>query len=171
MTLRRLSPGDLADFQAYRRDPEVGRWQGWTPQPDAHALAFLNEMATVPLFQPGEWTQLGIADALTGQLIGDLGIHVSADGREAEFGFSLARSAQGRGIAGAAVRAAVAQVFEHTAVERIHAQTDARNTACIRLLERLGAQLLQRIDTTFRDAPCVELRYQLAVRARPDPHV
>ena len=164
MTLRRLAASDLADFQAYRNDPEVGRWQGWTPKPDEEALAFLNEMAVVPLFQPGQWTQLGIADVLTGQLLGDLGIHVSDDGREAEFGFSLARAAQGRGIASAAVRAAIVQVFQQTAVERIHAQTDARNAACIRLLERLGARLLERINTEFRGEPCVEFRYELALR-------
>ncbi len=153
--LRRLAATDLAAFQAYRGDPEVGRWQGWTPGPDDEALAFLNDMATVPLFQPGQWTQLGIADALTGQLLGDLGVHVSADGREAEFGFSLARAAQGRDIA---------MVFEQTAAERIHARTDARNTACIRLLERLGVRLIDRIATEFRGEPCVELRYELAER-------
>lgn len=162
--LRRMRADDLPAFKAYRSDPEVGRWQGWTPKPDAEALAFLEAMATVPLFQPGQWTQLGIADALTDELLGDLGIHVSADGREAEFGFTLAHAAQGRGIASAAVRAAIAMVLAQTAVERIHAQTDARNTACIRLLERLGATLLERIATEFRGEPCVELRYELARR-------
>ena len=164
MKLRRLAASDLAAFQAYRNDSEVGRWQGWTPKPDEPALAFLNEMAIIPLFVPGQWTQLGIADEATNELLGDLGIHLSADGREAEFGFSLARAAQGRGIANAAVKAAVAMVFAQTAAERIHAQTDARNTACIRLLERLGATLLARINTEFRGEPCVEFRYELARR-------
>ncbi len=162
--LRRLRPADLADFQAYRGDPEVGRWQGWRPQADAQALAFLEEMAGGPLIQPGTWTQLGIADDLTGQLIGDLGVHVSADGREAEFGFSLARAAQGRGLASAAVRAAIALVFDQTAVQNIHAQTDARNAACIRLLERLGATRIATVATEFRGEPCTELRYLLAYR-------
>lgn len=162
--LRRLRPADLADFQAYRGDPEVGRWQGWQPQTDVQALAFLDEMARGAQFQPGAWTQLGIADDLTDQLIGDLGIHVSADGREAEFGFSLARAAQGRGLASAAVRAAIAQVFEQTAVRHIHAQTDARNAACIRLLERLGATRIATVATEFRGEPCTELRYLLASR-------
>jgi len=164
MRLRRLGPDDLHAFQAYRNDPELGRWQGWTAKSDADALAFLNEMATVPLFRPGQWTQLGIADELTGQLLGDLGVYVSADGHEAEFGFTLARAAQGRGIASAAVCEAVALVFDQTAVEHIHAQTDARNTACIRLLERLGAPLIERIATKFRGEPCTELRYELARR-------
>lgn len=164
MTLRRLAASDLRAFQAYRQDPEVGRWQGWTSQADDAVQAFLAEMAAVPLFQPGRWTQLGIADDTTDELLGDLGVHVSADGREAEFGFSLARAAQGRGIASAALRAAIATVFEQTAVECIHAQTDARNAACIRLLERLGARLLKRVATEFRGEPCVELRYELARR-------
>lgn len=164
MSLRRLSPDDLPAFQAYRGDPEVGRWQGWQPQPDAQALAFLNEMASVPLFVPGTWSQLGIADALTGQLLGDVGIHISEDGHEAEFGFSLARGAQGRGLASAAVREAVALVFAQTAVQRIHAQTDSRNLACIRLLERLGATRLAEIATEFRGEPCIEFRYELARR-------
>lgn len=164
MTLRRLRPGDLADFQAYRHDPEVGRWQGWQPQGDAQALAFLTEMAACPLFAPGQWTQLGIADALTDQLIGDVGICISDDGQAAEFGFSLARAAQGRGLASAAVREAAALVFAQTAVQRIHAQTDRRNLACLRLLERLGAVKLAEIATEFRGEPCVEIRYELARR-------
>lgn len=164
MKLRRLEPADLAEFQAYRNDPDVGRWQGWLPSTDAQALAFLNEMAAVPLFRPGQWTQLAIADEQTGQLLGDLGVYVSADGQEAEFGFTLARAAQGQGIASAAVCEAIALVFDQTPVARIHAQTDARNTACVRLLERLGAPLLQRIATEFRSEPCVELRYELARR-------
>lgn len=142
----------------------MGRWQGWTPKADAEALAFLDEMATIPLFQPGQWTQLAIADDATDQLLGDLGIHIGADGCEAEFGFTLARAAQGQGLATAAIRAAVTLVFEQTAVRRIHAQTDARNTACVRLLERLPARLLARIATEFRGEPCTELRYELAQR-------
>jgi aminoglycoside 6'-N-acetyltransferase len=164
LKLRRLAASDLPAFQAYRGDPEVGRWQGWTPRPDAEALVFLSAMAGVPFFRPGQWTQLAIAEEATNALLGDIGIHVSADGREAEFGFTLARAAQGQGIATAAVRAAIALVFEQTAVERIDAQTDERNTACIRLLERLGARLFARIDTEFRGEPCVELRYELARR-------
>lgn len=164
MKLRRLAASDLPAFQAYRTDPEVGRWQGWTPKPDSEALAFLNEMAAIACFQLDQWTQLGIADDTTDELLGDVGIHISDDGREAEFGFSLARAAQGRGIASAAVKAAIALVFEQTAAERVHAQTDARNTACIRLLERLGATLIERIDTEFRGEPCVEFRYELVLR-------
>lgn len=164
MRLRRLAPSDLTTFQAYRQDPEVGRWQGWTPWPDEQALAFLQDMASAPLLQPGHWSQLGIADPVSGALLGDVGLFVSADGQEAELGFSLAREAQGRGIASAAVRAAVQLLLADTPVQVIHAQTDARNLACLRLLERLGAIQVARVETEFRGQPCVEFRYELARR-------
>ena len=36
--LRRLEPADLPDFQAYRQDEDLGRFQGWVPTPDSEAL-------------------------------------------------------------------------------------------------------------------------------------
>src|SRR6185503_10052385 len=55
VVVRRLRAADLERFQAYRHDPEVGRYQGWEPQADAEALAFLEEMAVEPFGRVGEW--------------------------------------------------------------------------------------------------------------------
>ena len=52
--LRRLRAEDLAAFQAYRAIPELGRYQGWTPQSDADAATFLANMAQAPMFTPGD---------------------------------------------------------------------------------------------------------------------
>jgi len=71
--LRRLRPSDLSSFQAYRSIPELGRYQGWSPMSGAEAMAFLAEMKDAPLFTPGQWVQLGIAEAATNRLIGDIG--------------------------------------------------------------------------------------------------
>ena len=64
--------GDLAAFQAYRLDPELGRYQGWSPMTTAEATNFLFEMAHVPLFSAGGWSQVGIAECSDPRLIGDL---------------------------------------------------------------------------------------------------
>lgn len=160
--LRRLAPSDLAGFQAYRHDPRVGQYQGWTAEPDAQALRFLAEMGEGVLLQPGIWSQIGIADARTLQLVGDIGLLLAAGGREAEIGFSLARHAQGRGIGTAAVREAIALVFERTGAQQVIAITDARNLASIRLLERVGLRRVGSQHTLFRGEPCEELRYVLA---------
>jgi len=170
-TLRRLSTDDVAAFQAYRTDPEVGRWQGWSPMTGSEALAFLARMRRAPLFVPGEWCQVGIAlrapvDADDeGRLIGDIGLGVDpADPGLAQVGFSMHRRWQGHGLAAEAVEAACTLLFEHGGIRRIEAVTDTRNTSSMRLLERLGFRLEGTEEALFRGLPCREHHY---VRTRP----
>jgi RimJ/RimL family protein N-acetyltransferase len=173
-TLRRLSTDDVAAFQAYRTDPEVGRWQGWSPMTGGEALAFLARMRRAPLFVPGEWCQIGIAlrmsvdavDAVDeGRLIGDIGLGVDpAHPDLAQVGFSMHRRWQGRGLAAEAVEAACVLLFEHGRMRRVEAITDTRNTSSMRLLERLGFRLERTEEALFRGLPCREHRY---VRERP----
>lgn len=163
MTLRRLRPGDLARFQAYRGDPEVGRYQGWEPMTDADARTMIAEMAAAPVPTPGDWVQIAIADAATDALIGDIGLHVSESGQEAELGITLAPGAQGRGLAEEAARALIRGLQADTAVRRLVGITDARNTPSARLLERLGMTFEAEEETIFRGEPCLERRYALAL--------
>jgi RimJ/RimL family protein N-acetyltransferase/GNAT superfamily N-acetyltransferase len=160
--LRRLSPDDLAAFQAYRHDEAVSRYQGWLPVSDQDARAFLEDMQSAPLFARGAWTQLGIADRKTDTLIGDIGIGMSADDSRAEIGFSLAANAQRRGLATEAVRAALLMIFAHTSVASIAGISDARNVASIRLLEHLEMRRVETKDTLFRGEPCVEYVYAIS---------
>jgi len=164
VVLRRLAPSDLADFQRYRHDPEVGRYQGWKPWPDAEASAFIDAMSVVAPFPRGEWLQIAIADRDTGRLVGDIGICLAEDGTQAEVGFSLDRERQGHGLATEAVRLVIALLFAQTGVVRVIGVTDARNLASIRLLERVGMRRLQSFDSTFRGEPCVEHLYGVTRR-------
>lgn len=157
--LRRLGVGDLAVFQAYRGDAELGRYQGWSPMSAAKAAAFLDEMSAAPLFRPGEWAQIGIAEPSGSRLLGDIGLFLAEDGREAEIGFTLARAAQGRGLATAAVREALRLVFESVPVLRVVGITDARNLASIRLLERVGMARRDTREAVFREETCIEHVY------------
>jgi RimJ/RimL family protein N-acetyltransferase len=154
--LRRLSEADLDDFQAYRSDPEVARYQGWEPRSDDWARGFLRDMATAPLLTPGHWCQLGIAEHASGRLIGDVGLCRHADA--VEIGFSLARPAQGRGLAFETLRLLLDQALRQ---DRVMAISDARNVACLRLLARLGLQLVGTEQAMFRGEPCLEHKYQL----------
>lgn len=159
--LRRLVPSDLRAFQSYRQDAEIGRFQGWQAMSDGQALEFLTEMNEVPLLQPGQWTQVAIAQRSSILLVGDIGLFIAGDGSQAEIGFTLARAAQGRGLGTAAVRAAVGLLFEHTPVQQVIANTDARNAPSIRLLERLGMTRVATQAAVFRGEPCTEQRYRL----------
>ena len=157
--LRRLASDDLPEFQAYRHDPELGRYQGWSPMSDDQATAFLGEMNTAPLLNPGNWTQIAIAEPNSGLLIGDIGAFLDHDGRYAEVGFTLARHAQGRGVATAAVREAISLIFAATEVDRVFGITDARNAASVRLLERVGMRRTETTSAVFRGEHCVEYVY------------
>jgi RimJ/RimL family protein N-acetyltransferase len=162
LRLRRFRPDDLERFQAYRHDPEIWRYQGWDPTSDEGARAFLDEMAAAPFGRPGEWIQIAVADA-EDALIGDIGLYLMADGREAEFGISLARGAQGRGLAEEAARTLIDGLRADTGVGRLIAITDTRNIPSARLLRRLGMTLEAEESAEFRGAPCREWRFGLAL--------
>ena len=160
VALRRLNVSDLPAFQSYRSDAELGRYQGWAAMSDAHARAFLDEMNAAPLFRPGCWAQIGIAEPQGLALLGDIGLFLAEDSGHAEIGFTLARAAQGRGLATAAVRLALRLIFEATSVPCVLGITDARNRASIALLERVGMRMQAERDAVFRGEPCVERVYR-----------
>ena len=166
LTLRRLSSADLRQFQSYRGDPNVGRYQGWSAMDDAAAAAFLDAMANAAMGVAGEWFQMAIADRLTDALVGDIGVCVGAvDPATAEIDFTIAPAAQARGLGTEAVSAALALLFETGTIDRVAGITDIRNTPSIRLLERVGMRLLRKRDAVCKGETCREHVYEIA---RPD---
>lgn len=161
VVLRRLATADLRAFQAYRQDAELGRYQGWVATPDEDARELLSHMSRAELLQPGVWCQIGIADASTLELIGDIGLILAADSSRAEIGFTLRRQSHGRGLAAAAVKEAIALVFEGTAARKVVAAADERNTSSVRLLERVGMRKVETRDANFRGEGCTELVYAI----------
>lgn len=165
VALRRFRLEDLPPFAAYRSDPAVARYQGWSPLREDEARDFLLEMRAAPLLERGAWTQLAIAGVGTvagrssDELLGDVGLFVASDASFAEIGISLARAAQHRGVATEALVLALRLLFDATPVAHALAITDARNAACIRLLERAGFRRRSARDTVFRGEPCVEYVY------------
>lgn len=157
--LRRLTVSDLADFQAYRQCEELSRYQGWVPQSDSEASAFLNEMGSAELFQPGIWGQIGIADGSNEKLIGDIGVCVSVDGKYADIGFTLSNTYHGKGLASEAVRETISMLFEVTDIQRVIGITDSRNISSIQLLERVGMKLTSTDKAMFRNEECDEHTY------------
>lgn len=160
--LRRFRADDLERFQAYRHDPDVGCYQGWEPTSDKRARVFIEEMAVEEFGRPGEWIQIAVADA-DDALIGDIGLQVMAGGREAEFGITLARPAQGQGLAEEAARTLIEALRAQTGLRRLIAIADTRNVASVRLLRRLGMTLEAEEPAELRGEPCREWRFGLAL--------
>jgi RimJ/RimL family protein N-acetyltransferase len=136
LVLRQFDSADAATLSAYRSDPDVARYQSWpTPYSIAAAQRLIAEQAHVDRPRPGDWLQ--IAATLDGELIGDVAVRLSDDGRTARIGYTIARAHQRRGFGGEAAGAIVARLFED-GLHRIQASLDARNVASARLLEGLG---------------------------------
>lgn len=159
--LRRLAATDLADFQSYRQDPGLARFQGWVATPDHDARDFLDHMNQAAILQPGTWCQIGIADAKSLALIGDIGLILSRDASQAEIGFTLRRQSQGHGLATAAVKEAIALVFECTSAKKVVGVVDTRNLPSIRLLMRVGMRKVEARSAKSGGKPCTELVYNI----------
>jgi RimJ/RimL family protein N-acetyltransferase len=138
LALRRFRPEDAPALAAYRSDPAVARYQGWTaPVPLASAAALVREFAAGTPGQPG-WFQYAMARKADGCLLGDLGVKLHENGMQAELGVTLAPEHQGHGYATEAVRAVLHHLFQQCGLRRVSAECDARNRGSERLLERVG---------------------------------
>jgi len=160
LVVRRLQPSDLERFAAYRADPLLAQYQGWAPMSHDEAGAFIASMLTQPMLEPENWVQLAIANGTSDDLLGDTGLCLHENG-DAEIGFTLRHEAQGKGFAIEALRGLARELLRLPEVARIVGITDERNQASVRVLERLGMTLASRYETVFKQAPCVELRYEL----------
>ncbi len=158
--LRRLRRDDLEGFRAYRADPRVAEYQGWEPMGVAEAEAFLASQAGHAALAPGAWRQLGIADAASDMLVGDIGLWLSPDQSTAEFGISLCAEAQGHGLGTECVRGLIDLLLLATPVEAIVAHADTRNLACIAMLRKAGMAQVSRREVSCKGERCVELGFK-----------
>lgn len=140
LVLEPLSAVDRDAFVAYRRQPEVAQYQSWSADysaDDADDLLADQPSRIAP--GTGEWLQIAVRDAASGELLGDLAVHSLADQPDTyEVGVTLAPAARGRGVATEALGALVDRLFTEHRAHRVFATSDARNDAVARLLIRLG---------------------------------
>jgi aminoglycoside 6'-N-acetyltransferase len=140
LVLRPLEENDAAMLSAYRSDPEVARYQTWeTPYPIEQAFEFIRALRGAQPGKPGVWFQLAITLKDSGEMTGDCGFYcLSEDERQAEIGFTLAASGQGKGYATEAVGRLVDYLFDTLGLYRVRANVDPDNHPSARLLRRLG---------------------------------
>ncbi len=139
LVLRRLVPVDAATVYRIHTDPVVARFQMWEPKSVAEVEAFIRRMDNLEPTTAKEWFQIGIVESASGELVGDFGVSGRADDpRQVEFGITLARSAQGRGLATEALRALLGYLFTQTETHRVHCSVDPRNLSSLQLLAKVG---------------------------------
>lgn len=137
LTLRPLRPRDADALCAYRNDPRIAAYQGWTlPYPREEAQKLIGAMEGRALGDPGGWVQHGVFLGDGADLIGDVALRVH--GGQGEVGITLAAAAHGRGYALEAAEGLLAHAFDRLGLHRLHAAIDPRNVAVTALLSRLG---------------------------------
>jgi RimJ/RimL family protein N-acetyltransferase len=140
VVLRRFGLADVAEFVVYRSSGQVARFQSWdAPYPREEGDRFIRRMMQQHPDTAGEWFQFAVALRPAGPLIGDCAARPHADDpRQCEIGFTIASEYQRRGYATEAARLLVGYLFARRGKHRITASCDARNTASVAVLERLG---------------------------------
>ncbi|MDO8389970.1 MAG: GNAT family N-acetyltransferase [Actinomycetota bacterium] len=166
LTVRMLRAADLPAFVGYRNDTEVAHYQDWPlPYTEGHgdALAASQEALNGP--SPGVWVQLAVDHA--GQMVGDVAVGLSVDGRTATVGYTIARAHQGHAFAGEAVAAVVDALCAH-GVHRFEASLDPRNVASMRVVESVGFQFESLVHDAFISGGdwVDDLRYSLLAPQR-----
>lgn len=146
LLIRGLKDGDAGAIHAYRALPDVARYQSWEVYTLEEAAALVAEQQRAVADTPGTWLQLAFVlrepgearGELSGELIGDCGVHFLADRDQVEVGFTLSPTHQGKGLATEAMSAVLAWLFGELKKHRVIGMTDLRNQPAARLFRRLG---------------------------------
>jgi RimJ/RimL family protein N-acetyltransferase len=138
LRLRPFTAADQDAIHAVYADPEVMRHVGHgahqTIAETANALRIYGEV----LARRG-YSFLAVTDRETGELLGDGGLHpLGGQGPDVELGYTLARSAWGRGYATELGGALIEYAFTTLHAPRVVAQVEPANLASRHVLEKLG---------------------------------
>ena len=143
VVLRRHEDRDVPRMVEGAADPVLRRWLGQFPQPygPEHAEQFVT--TSLERQARGEGLDWTLADPVTDELIGNVGLFRVVGGHEGEIGYWLHPSGRGRGVATEAVRLALRHAFLPPEVgglglARVRAVVAVGNTASQRVLERAG---------------------------------
>jgi RimJ/RimL family protein N-acetyltransferase len=162
LLLRRSRPEDAATISAYRSDPNVNRQQGWDRTDLEGVLADIVEMSGRSPGEPGGWVQFTVEERGGGRIVGDVGLSV-ADGEPGviKVGYTIDPAFQGLGYATEAIRALVEYAFETLGAEVVRAHASAENTPSIRVAEKIGMRLVERVEHREGDEVWYGVRYEV----------
>jgi RimJ/RimL family protein N-acetyltransferase len=170
LVLARSRPEDADAISAYRSDPRVHRYQGWTRTDPEGVRAEILEMARRDPGEPGGWVQLTVRELSTGRLVGDVGLApVDGEPGTIKIGYTIAPEFQGRGYATEAVRALVAYAFDELGADLVRAYASVENVPSIRVAEKVGLRHVETIEHRDGDEVWHVVRYELRRDERSAP--
>jgi aminoglycoside 6'-N-acetyltransferase len=110
--------------------------------------------------------QFSVEERIGGRLVGDIGLSPADDDPSViKIGYTIAPAAQGRGYATEAVRALIGYAFDRLGADVVRAYANEENVPSIRVAEKVGMRLIERVERRRLDRTSSVVRYELA-RAR-----
>ena len=140
LILRPYESGDLDALYAMFSHDDVCRYLPWEPLDLDEARAKIERRVQQDhLDADGDPLLLAAVEQATGRVVGELMLELtSVTSRQGEIGWSFHPDVHGRGLATEGAREVLRLGFDVVGLHRIVAESDARNDASIRVMERLG---------------------------------
>lgn len=139
LLIRPFVDDDLDALLERRNEPDVARYQNWQlPFTREQGEQLVSELLRLGGPTPGEWWMAAVCDPESGEVLGDLALHLDAGGHTAEVGYTFGRAHWGQGYAVEAVEWLLDHVFDELGVTRAVGQLHPENLASARVLERTG---------------------------------
>jgi RimJ/RimL family protein N-acetyltransferase len=162
LNLRRSLPEDAETISAYRSIPDVRRYQGWERTDPQGVREQIEEMAERAPGEPGGWVQFSVEERESGRLVGDVGLS-PAEGETGvmKVGYTISPDAQGRGYATEAVHALVEYAFDALGADVVRAYASEENEPSIRVAQKVGMRLVQRLEHRYGDEVWYGVRYEI----------
>lgn len=168
LVLRDVTEADAERLLELDSDPNVMRYISSTPPPEL--ASYRDRIRTVFLpRQAHSWHGIRIVlDRLSGEFLGWVFARPACDSTlaphlgwirpdEIEIGYRYRRAAWGRGLATEAAMPLLATALDDPATTAVVACAHARNTASLRVLEKLGLVRIGEVVLPDSDEPTVKL--------------
>lgn len=138
LIIREIVESDWEHIHTYTSLPEVTTHTAWGPNSEEATQDYVKYVIELQQAEPREGYELAICLKQDGTLIGGIGIHVMDT--NAELGYVLNPSYQGRGYATEAARAILEFGFNTLRVHRIFAKCRPENSSSEKVMLHIGME-------------------------------
>ena len=140
----------------------MNRQQGWDRTDPAGVLADIVEMSGRSPGEPGGWVQFTVEERETGTIVGDVGFAV-ADGEPhvIKVGYTISPGSRGSGTRPRRSGRSSSTRSSTLGAEIVRAHASAENAPSIRVAEKVGMRLVERVEYREGDEVWHGVRYEV----------
>lgn len=135
---REYVPEDAPAIFSYAGNIENTGFLPWSPEPYEEVVKFVESRLAGQIVSPRRMYDLVLCLKETDEVIGTMGLSLSEDLRQAELGYALHMDYWNKGYASEAARGFLRFGFMGLELHRIWARCDDKNTASLRVMEKIG---------------------------------